>query len=438
MTKTARLLLITAIALATLLAAACVAESEPDTTATEAETASMSDESDSTQAAAPAQQSDESAKTEEAVEDDSGEMMDEPAVTSAAKARPDDAMVAPELTGIVGWLNTEPFTLESQRGNVVLIDFWTYTCINCIRTLPYLKEWHEKYVDEGLVIIGVHTPEFEFEKELNNVKSAVQERELKYAIAQDNEFKTWDAYENRFWPAKYLIDKDGYVRYEHFGEGAYDETEMKIRELLSETGASVEAIAVNEDPFPEVDPLANSGDILTSLTRELYAGYHRNYSARFGGNTPPYIVSQKYYEGTDTDTLYEAPGEYVNHFLYLHGLWNNGPESIRHARVTDDYEDYIAIAFYANNVNVVMSPQGGDPYHVRVIIDEGPLDPNLAGTDVMFDADGNSYVVVDEARMYEVVRSSEFVNRELRLSSNSTDFSLFAYTFGAYKEQATS
>ena len=154
---------------------------------------------------------------------------------------------APELTEIASWINSEPFTLESQRGNVVLIDFWTYTCINCIRTLPYVREWHEKYADAGLVVVGVHTPEFKFEHLRENVVEAVGKFEIEYAVAQDNGYRTWRAFNNRYWPAKYLIDKDGFIRYTDFGEGAYDETEQAIRELLAETAADVDPITPNAD-----------------------------------------------------------------------------------------------------------------------------------------------------------------------------------------------
>ena len=154
-------------------------------------------------------------------------------------ARTGDEELAPELRAVRGWINSKPFTIESQRGNVVLVDFWTYTCINCIRTLPYLRSWHEKYADKGLVILGVHTPEFEFEKIRQNVIEAVRDFGIKYAVAQDNDYGTWRAFDNKFWPAKYLIDKDGYIRYTHFGEGAYEETEQVIRDLLSETGVDL-------------------------------------------------------------------------------------------------------------------------------------------------------------------------------------------------------
>ena len=158
--------------------------------------------------------------------------------TSRKVAVSRDEPRAPELTGITGWINSEPFTLESQRGKVVLVDFWTFNCVNCIRTFPYLKKWHQKYAENGLVIVGVHSPEFEFERSLENVMAATIKHGLEYPVAQDNGFATWRAYTNRYWPAKYLIDKNGYIRYTHFGEGAYSETEQKIVELLTESGST--------------------------------------------------------------------------------------------------------------------------------------------------------------------------------------------------------
>ena len=145
--------------------------------------------------------------------------------------------LAPEFGGIEAWINGGPLTMEELRGRVVLIDFWTYTCINCIHTFPFLKEMHARYADDGLVIVGVHSPEFEFEKSYDNVVEATQKDALVWTMAQDNDFITWRRYNNRYWPAEYLVDKDGVVRYTHFGEGAYAETEDVIRELLAETGS---------------------------------------------------------------------------------------------------------------------------------------------------------------------------------------------------------
>jgi thiol-disulfide isomerase/thioredoxin len=141
---------------------------------------------------------------------------------------------APEFTGIEKWLNSEPLTMQQLRGKVVLVDFWTYTCINCIRTLPYVKSWNEKYKDQGLVVVGVHTPEYPFERSTDNVKNAIKRFGITYPVAQDNKYATWKAYSNQYWPAFYLVNKKGQIVYTHFGEGAYQETDAKIRALLAE------------------------------------------------------------------------------------------------------------------------------------------------------------------------------------------------------------
>lgn len=139
---------------------------------------------------------------------------------------------APEFTGINNWINTPPLTMSGLRGKVVLVEFWTYSCINCIHVMPYVKQWHETYKDRGLTVVGVHTPEYGYEKITRNVEAAVKRFGIEYAVAQDNGFATWNAYGNRYWPAVYLIDRDGHVVYEHFGEGGYAQTEAKIQQLL--------------------------------------------------------------------------------------------------------------------------------------------------------------------------------------------------------------
>ena len=141
---------------------------------------------------------------------------------------------APEFTGIDTWLNSEPLTMQQLRGKVVLVDFWTYTCINCVNTLPYVKDWYQKYKDQGLVVVGVHTPEFPYERNTDNVKTAIKRFDLRYPVAQDNGYKTWTAYNNQYWPAFYLVDKKGKIVYTHFGEGQYAETEATIKALLAQ------------------------------------------------------------------------------------------------------------------------------------------------------------------------------------------------------------
>ncbi|MCX4163560.1 MULTISPECIES: thioredoxin family protein [Paraburkholderia] len=141
---------------------------------------------------------------------------------------------APEFTGISTWLNSDPLTIQKLRGKVVLVDFWTYTCINCINTLPYVKSWNQKYKDQGLVVVGVHTPEYPFERDTDNVKTAIKRFGITYPVAQDNQYATWRAYDNQYWPAFYLIDKKGQVVYTHFGEGDYAQTEAAIQALLAQ------------------------------------------------------------------------------------------------------------------------------------------------------------------------------------------------------------
>ena len=334
---------------------------------------------------------------------------------------------APEFQGIFNWINSPALTMEELRGQVVLIDFWTYTCVNCIRTLPYLKEWHAKYAGKGLTIVGVHTPEFEFEKVTENVARSVEEYGLGWPMAQDNDFRTWRAYSNRFWPAKYLIDQHGTIQYRHFGEGRYLETEERIRELLEEAGVDLSDIEIGANERPARDPRSRVADDAIRQTREIYGGYRRN-----TGSRGAYIAHPEYYNGQDRTLLYEDPGDHQNQFMYLQGLWNSGRESIRHARETENYEDYIALKFAATTVNAVVDLEEADPFDVRVTINGRPLSEGEAGPDVVI-ADGHSFFTVTEPRMYEVVALPEYGIHELTLSSNSDEFALFAFTFGSYE-----
>ena len=348
-----------------------------------------------------------------------------------------EGLMAPDLGGISSYINTEPFTLEELRGEkVVLIDFWTYTCVNCIRTLPFIKEWHEKYSDSGLVIVGVHAPEFEFEKLEENVQMAVDEWGIEYPVVLDNEHVTWDAFLNRSWPAKYLIDKDGIIRYTHFGEGEYIEAEDEIRKVLAELDEDVAGIEHSniEDADFHLDALAQ--DPLEGLTRELYAGVERNYGAlQFGGS--PYVLHEEYYQGLGRVVEYEdTDDEHYNQFIYLQGSWINELEHLRHARVTENFEDYILVNFKAAEVNVVLTTGDSDePYDVRVLVNDEPVKEEQAGLDVQWDDEGNSFIRVEEPRMYRLIQLDDFEGHELKLSSNSDQFRVFAYTFGAYIEE---
>ncbi|MEM2138268.1 MAG: redoxin domain-containing protein, partial [Candidatus Anstonellaceae archaeon] len=220
---------------------------------------------------------------------------------------------APELAGISGYINAPSnLTIASLRGKVVLVDFWTYTCINCIRTLPYLESWHEKYAKDGLVIIGVHTPEFDFEKKYENVLAAVEKYGIKYAVVQDNDYTTWRAYQNQYWPHKYLIDANGRVRFDHIGEGGYDETEAKIVELLAE--AKQGQVALNS-----TKPSATAVNPYKIGTPEIYFG--QNFRRAPLGNAQPLFVGQAFNATLPQHDL-------IPNLAYLEGEWINGDDGI--------------------------------------------------------------------------------------------------------------
>ena len=334
---------------------------------------------------------------------------------------------APAPLGLDGWINSEPLTVEDLRGKIVLLDFWTYTCVNCIRTLPYLKDWHDKYADEGLLIIGVHTPEFEFEKLPENVKMATANLGIEYPVAQDNNRVTFSIYRVQAWPTKYIMDGTGFVRYYHRGEGAYADTEEVIRFLLEERGRDLSHIEPNSDPDPQRIAGTRATDAEKFITRELYGGTRRNID--FGG---AYIVNEEYYDSAGEIREYTDPGERKNHFIFLQGSWLSESENLRHARTTDDYEDYLGMKFYANEVNAVLDVEPGSEYQFRITLDGAPIPQDSAGADIAYDQNGDSIVVVDSPRMYRLVRQEEVSAHELLLMPKDDSFSLFSFTFGAY------
>ena len=308
---------------------------------------------------------------------------------------------AADVEGIVAWINSEPLTVAGLRGKVVLVDFWTYTCINCIRTMPFLKQWYSRYQDDGLVILGVHSPEFDFEKDLNNVVNATKDYSITWPVALDNDFKTWRNYSNRFWPAKYLIDKDGVVRYTHFGEGKYAEIEMKIQELLAETGVDLSGATFALPEDQTVDPLYRKTRN-ASLTRELYAGYERGYrDFRFGRGG--YVAQEDYYRGADEVVSFKAPSKLIANQLYFNGPWRVGPESVKHGRASQNYEDHISLVYSARSVNAVLTSDSGKRYKVRITVDGEYLTEENKGTDIIIGANGESYLLVTEPRIYNIL-----------------------------------
>jgi cytochrome c biogenesis protein CcdA/thiol-disulfide isomerase/thioredoxin len=255
---------------------------------------------------------------------------------------------APDFTGNQRWFNTpggKPLSLRELRGKVVLVDFWTYTCINCVRTLPYLKAWDRKYADKGLVIVGVHTPEFSFERDAGNVAGAIRREGLHYPVAQDNEYATWEAYGNQYWPAKYLIDASGQVRYTHFGEGEYDKTEANIRTLLAEAGAGRLGDSAR----------ANADQPSHDTTPETYLGAAR--AERFVP-VPP-VTGRHGYD--------DRPARVPQDHFTFDGEWTVDDE-----RATAGRRARIRATVSARRVFLVMSSRGDRPRRVRVFVDGRP------------------------------------------------------------------
>jgi thiol-disulfide isomerase/thioredoxin len=340
---------------------------------------------------------------------------------------------APEFAGTQEWINSDPLAMESLRGKVVLIDFWTYTCINCIRTLPFLQTWHERYTDEGLVIIGVHTPEFEFEKVYDNVVNATEDMGVAWPVVQDNNFTVWSSYSNRYWPAKYLIDKDGVIQYRHFGEGRYAETEQEIRRLLEDVGAASEALTM---PLPEdQQTAANPGDGNRKRTPELFAGWsfvtshYQSGRGLYVGQLDPYNFNR------DEVVELEIPPEIHPDRIYFKGSWYIGPESVSHARETEDYSDSVVLAYSSRSVNAVLTSESGEPYKVRVRVHGQYLTEENKGEDIIIGEDGESYMMVTAPRAYKIIEHPEWMQHQvLELFSMSDDFGLFSFTFGTYED----
>ncbi len=360
-----------------------------------------------------------------------------------AKARP-IVQDIPNVAGIDAWLNTdEALSVEGlvADGNVVLVDFWTYTCVNCIRTLPFLRDWWSQYEDDGLVILGIHTPEFEFEKDHENVAEALVTHEIGWPVAQDNDMVTWRNFENRFWPAKYLFNSHGEMIYSHFGEGAYGETEQKIRNALVEAGADLsdDPLMLPEDQVRDPAFQASRVGGRGRITRELYAGWERNVGVARSGSHPYVAQFEEYFDsilaGGEGLIDVEVPQDLQPDLLYFQGQWSVEPERIRHARETENLEDYLALNYAAKSVNAVLTSDSGEAYRVVVTADGAMLSEENAGADVQWDENGYSYIMVDEPRMYGIIDNPQYLPQSiLTMRSDSDDFGLFAFTFGVYAE----
>jgi thiol-disulfide isomerase/thioredoxin len=319
--------------------------------------------------------------------------------------------LAREIVSPSGFINTkngEPITVKEFIGEkVILIDFWTYSCINCQRTQPYLNAWYEKYEDDGLVILGVHTPEFDFEKVYENVERATLGAGIKYPVVLDNDYGTWSAYQNRYWPRKYLIDIDGFVIYDHIGEGGYEKTEKIIQEALAERAERLGENMKDMDTGIVAPSGVEKVDPTKPRTPEIYFGALRN--GQFIGNGKGSVTGEQ---------TFEHPGTFISNKLYLGGTWNITKEfarSVEGARIVLPYQ--------AQKVFMVASSKNGAK--LRILVDGKPLGD---GAGIHVSKDGALQVEADQ--LYRIIEADEYGLHVLEIIVEEGVLDAFAFTFG--------
>jgi cytochrome c biogenesis protein CcdA len=315
----------------------------------------------------------------------------------------------PPLDGAVMWFNSPPLTRESLRGKVVLVDFWTYSCINCLRTLPYIKEWYRRYQDDGLVVIGVHSPEFAFEKNPDNVKRAIQELQIPYPVALDSNLAIWSAFNNQYWPAHYFVDADGHIRSHHFGEGDYEESEQILRRLLAERGARELPAMATSVQSQGIQAAADENDIQSP---ETYIGYERGEHFASQGGVKP-----------DHPAVYTSPSMPTLNQWGLAGNWQVNDENA----ISIAPGARIVFRFHARDLHLVLGPgPGGKPVRFRVTIDGA-----APGADHGVDTDESGAGRVTEQRLYQLVRQSGTIHdRTFTIEFLNPGVVAYSFTFG--------
>jgi len=314
---------------------------------------------------------------------------------------------APDLAGIAHYLNTTPEQLASERkGKVVLYDIWTYSCINCIRTLPYITAWNDKYSDEGLLIIGIHSPEFEFEKDKENVELALAKHGITYPVVLDNDWETWKAFENRYWPRKYIADHEGYIRYDHIGEGAYQETEKVIQQLLEERSLSLGVQMASAESLVDIEEFEHSN----FRTPELYFGYNLAQGRNQLGSVEGFNQNKI--------TTYSEPESLDLHKFYLVGDWANLEESMK----LESDSGSIKVLYNAKQVNIVTANSA----ELEIFLDGHPLDEKYSGLDI----DSGNKITVTEPDLYNIISSEKSATHELEIKINQKGFEIYSFTFG--------
>jgi thiol-disulfide isomerase/thioredoxin len=314
----------------------------------------------------------------------------------------------PSFDGATGWINSPPLTPADLRGKVVLVNFWTYTCINWLRQLPYVRAWAEKYGRHGLVVIGVHTPEFAFEHDPDNVRRAVKDARIEYPVATDNDYDVWGAFANHFWPALYVADDQGRIRHHHFGEGEYQQLEMVLQQLLREAGSDVDRALVSPDPRG----IEAAADWASLRTAETYAGYQRAEAFASPGGMRPY-----------RSHVYGAPERLPLNQWALSGEWTADEQFSR----ADAPGGRIVYRFQARDLHAVMGPASpGSSVRYQVLLDGQP--PGAAhGADV----DDQGHGTVAEQRLHQLIRQpGPVVQRTFEITFLDPGAEVYSFTFG--------
>ncbi|HEY2923515.1 MAG TPA: redoxin domain-containing protein [Candidatus Eisenbacteria bacterium] len=328
---------------------------------------------------------------------------------------------APDFTGNHPWFNSGPLSLKKElRGKVVLVDFWEYTCINCIRTLPALKRIYSRYKPYGFEIIGVHAPEFDFAHKPANVAMGTKRQRIPWPVVVDTNFSIWRAYDSNSWPNKFLIDARSIISRQHAGEGAYAELERQVREEIKKANPKASFPAAWTIP-PDTDDFNPMRCGATS--EETYVGTARGSS--WGGE----IANREGFQPGKT-VRYAGTPRQVRRGFFAHGLWKNNPDDFEHARKTGEPGDYIGMRYRGHEVYVVMNLKGGAAARVYVTRDRKPVPAARRGVDVQVDARGRTYIDVREGRMYYVIQGEDMGPHELRISPIDSGVAINAFTFG--------
>lgn len=310
------------------------------------------------------------------------------------------------------WFNGDPVSFEDLRGYPILVHFWDYTSLSSLRQIPYINEWHRRYADIGLWVFGVHSPVFPFARDPAVIRRAIERLEIRHPVVMDNDFFLWGLFRNSMWPSRYLIDREGFIRYVHSGEGVYQEFEHSLQALVVEAGYRGDFPMIM-DPIRETD---RAGAVCYRSTPEIFAGYQRGTIGNVEGSSP------------ETTLQYADPGYYLEGRIYLHGSWLANRNFLK-LDEQEGREGYVVLTYHAKEVNIVAKPEGEEQFQVFVHLDDRYLTRDNRGDDISIDEEGRSFFLVKEPKLYSIVKDRDYGEHKLKLSCRSNGLALFSFSF---------